>query len=32
MAVFYFYMGVFAIIATVAAIVADAIEKLTRRY
>ena len=32
MAVFYFYMGVFAIIATVAAIVVDAIEKLTRRF
>jgi hypothetical protein len=32
MAVFYFYIGIFAIIATVAAIVGDAIEKLTRGF
>lgn len=32
MAVFAFYMGVFAILFTVAAAVADLIEKLTRRF
>jgi hypothetical protein len=32
MAVFMFYMGVFAIFFTIAGIVADTIEKLTRRF
>ena len=32
MAVFAFYMGTFAIFATVAGILADVIEKLTRRF